>query len=99
MPKKTGRKETVLRKKIEEEKLAAKKEAGKKAPVARKEKGMALTSKMAYASADEMIFGTAKKPVTTKRGMVIGGGHVYPQCVPHPRPGSEKNEENPATRI
>jgi methanol---5-hydroxybenzimidazolylcobamide Co-methyltransferase len=45
---------------------------------------------MAYKSGDEMIFGTAKKPVTTKRGMVLGGGYVHPEVVPHPRPGSEK---------
>jgi methanol--5-hydroxybenzimidazolylcobamide Co-methyltransferase len=47
-------------------------------------------SKMAYASGAEMMFGTAKKPVTTKRGIVIGGGFVHPEVVPHPRPGSEK---------
>lgn len=50
-----------------------------------------FTSKMAYSSADEMIFGTAKKPVETKRGLKLGGGHVIPEIVPHPRPGSEKN--------
>lgn len=47
-------------------------------------------TQMAYSSGEEMIFGTAKKPVTTKRGIVIGGGHVHPEVVPHPRPGSEK---------
>lgn len=47
-------------------------------------------TEMAYKSADDMIFGTAKKPVTTKRGIVIGGGYVHPEVVPHPRPGSEK---------
>ncbi|HTY21858.1 MAG TPA: methyltransferase MtaB domain-containing protein [Desulfomonilaceae bacterium] len=51
---------------------------------------MKLSSEMAYKSADEMIFGTAKKPVKTKRGLVLGGGHVVPEIVPHPRPGSEK---------
>lgn len=51
---------------------------------------MKLSSQMAYKSADEMIFGTCKKPVTTKRGIVLGGGHVVPEVVPHPRPGSEK---------
>ena len=51
---------------------------------------MQLSSKMAYKSADEMIFGTAKKPVKTKRGLNLGGGHVVPEIVPHPRPGSEK---------
>lgn len=47
-------------------------------------------TKMAYSSGAEMMFGTAKKPVTTKRGIVIGGGYVHPEVVPHPRPGSEK---------
>jgi methanol--5-hydroxybenzimidazolylcobamide Co-methyltransferase len=51
---------------------------------------MKLTSQMAYKSAEDMIFGTALKPVTTKRGIVLGGGHVVPEVVPHPRPGSEK---------
>lgn len=53
---------------------------------------MKLTDTMAYGSADEMIFGSAKKPVTTRRGVVIGGGTVIPEVVPHPRPGSEKNQ-------
>jgi methanol--5-hydroxybenzimidazolylcobamide Co-methyltransferase len=47
-------------------------------------------TKMAYSSGEEMIFGTAKNPVTTKRGIVIGGGYVHPELVAHPRPGSEK---------
>ncbi len=47
-------------------------------------------TQMAYKSGAEMMFGTAKKPVTTKRGIVIGGGFVHPEVVPHPRPGSEK---------
>lgn len=47
-------------------------------------------TKMAYGSGEEMMFGTAKYPVTTKRGIVIGGGFVHPEVVPHPRPGSEK---------
>jgi methanol--5-hydroxybenzimidazolylcobamide Co-methyltransferase len=47
-------------------------------------------TKMAYASGAEMMFGTAKYPVTTKRGIEIGGGYVHPEVVPHPRPGSEK---------
>ncbi|HHE73701.1 MAG TPA: methanol--corrinoid methyltransferase, partial [Desulfobacteraceae bacterium] len=51
---------------------------------------MKLSSSMAYSSADEMMFGTAKYPVETKRGLKIGGGHVIPEIVPHPRPGSEK---------
>ncbi|MGC8908735.1 MAG: methyltransferase MtaB domain-containing protein [Desulfomonilaceae bacterium] len=51
---------------------------------------MKFSSEMAYKSSDEMIFGTAKKPVKSKRGLVFGGGHVIPEIVPHPRPGSEK---------
>jgi len=51
---------------------------------------MKLTGDMAYSSPDEMIFGTALKPVETKRGLKIGGGHVIPEIVPHPRPGSEQ---------
>jgi methanol--5-hydroxybenzimidazolylcobamide Co-methyltransferase len=47
-------------------------------------------TKMAYGSGAEMMFGTAKFPVTTKRGIKIGGGFVHPEVVPHPRPGSEK---------
>jgi len=50
-------------------------------------------TKMAYGSGAEMMFGTAKKPVTTKRGIVIGGGFVHPEVVPHPRPGSEKTKK------
>jgi len=49
-----------------------------------------LNTKMAYKSGEEMMFGTAKYPVTTKRGIEIGGGFVHPEVVPHPRPGSEK---------
>ena len=47
-------------------------------------------TKMAYKDGAEMMFGTAKFPVTTKRGIEIGGGFVHPEVVPHPRPGSEK---------
>lgn len=51
---------------------------------------MRLTSSMAYGDPEELIFGSAKHPVTTRRGLVIGGGSVIPEVVPHPRPGSEK---------
>lgn len=47
-------------------------------------------TEMAYGNGAEMVFGTARKPVTTKRGLVIGGGYVHPEVKPHPRPGSEK---------
>lgn len=52
-----------------------------------------LTTAMAYASSDEMMFGTSLHPVTTRRGLVIGGGQVIPEAVPHPRPGSERSLE------
>ena len=52
---------------------------------------MKRSDSMAYASDSDMMFGTAKYPVTTKRQLVIGGGYVIPEIVPHPRPGSEKS--------
>lgn len=52
---------------------------------------MKLSNSMAYPGAGEMIFGTALKPVETRRGLKIGGGYVIPELVPHPRSGSEKN--------
>jgi methanol---5-hydroxybenzimidazolylcobamide Co-methyltransferase len=55
---------------------------------------MAKYTSMAYGSADEMIFGTAKKPVSIGIGPVeLGSKYVYPQIVPHPRPGSEASKE------
>jgi methanol--5-hydroxybenzimidazolylcobamide Co-methyltransferase len=49
---------------------------------------------MAYGSAAEMIFGTAKFPVKVGLGPIeLGGGWVYPQIVPHPRPGSEATKQ------
>ena len=27
----------------------------------------------------DLVFGTAKFPLSTKKGMTIGGGHVYPE--------------------
>jgi len=51
---------------------------------------MKLTSSMAYPGPEEMMFGTALKPVETKSGVKIGGGALIPEIVPHPRPGSEK---------
>lgn len=52
---------------------------------------MKLSDSMAYNSSEDMIFGSAKYPVRTKHGLVIGGGYVIPEIVPHPRPGSEKS--------
>jgi methanol--5-hydroxybenzimidazolylcobamide Co-methyltransferase len=51
---------------------------------------MKLFDTMSYRSPEEMMFGFAQKPVTTRRGLVIGGGSVIAEIVPHPRPGSEK---------
>jgi methanol--5-hydroxybenzimidazolylcobamide Co-methyltransferase len=51
---------------------------------------MKLSDTMSYSSPDEMMFGVSQRPVTTRRGLVIGGGSVIAEVVPHPRPGSEK---------
>ncbi len=55
---------------------------------------MAKFTKMAYKSADEMIFGTTKKPVKYGRDFELGGGVVYPEIVNHPRPGSEETKKS-----
>lgn len=52
---------------------------------------MKLSNSMAYSNFAEMMFGTAKNPVETRRGLSIGGGYVIPEIKPHPRPGSEKD--------
>lgn len=36
-------------------------------------------SKLEIETADQLVFGTAPYPVTTSRGLVIGGGMVYPE--------------------
>ena len=36
-------------------------------------------TKLAYDSVDDFIYGVCPNPVTTKNGMVIGGGEVYPE--------------------
>ena len=41
---------------------------------------MKLSDTMAYGSADEMMFGFAKHPVTTRRGLSIGGVVVDGGC-------------------
>jgi methanol--5-hydroxybenzimidazolylcobamide Co-methyltransferase len=51
---------------------------------------MKLSNSMAYSDPEELMFGFAQKPVTTRRGLTIGGGSVIAEVVPHPRPGSEK---------
>lgn len=50
---------------------------------------MTAPRSMAYGGPGEMIFGFAKRPVTTRSGLAIGAGAVIPEIVPHPRPGSE----------
>ncbi|MFZ5632326.1 MAG: methyltransferase MtaB domain-containing protein [Bacillota bacterium] len=49
---------------------------------------------MAYDSAEDMVFGTAKFPVKYGRDFEVGGGYVYPELVPHPRPGSEESKKS-----
>ncbi|MDR2845743.1 MAG: methanol--corrinoid methyltransferase [Candidatus Methanoplasma sp.] len=48
-------------------------------------------TKQAYASADEMVFGTAKSPVSYGFGIKVGAGRVIPELNYAPRPGSEKD--------
>ena len=48
-------------------------------------------TKMAYSSADEMVFGTAKQPVSYGFGIKVGAGRVIPELNYAPRPGSEKD--------
>jgi methanol---5-hydroxybenzimidazolylcobamide Co-methyltransferase len=48
-------------------------------------------TKMAYASADEMVFGTSKSPVSYGFGIKAGAGRVIPEINYGPRPGSEKD--------
>ncbi len=48
-------------------------------------------TKMAYANADEMVFGTAKTPVSYGFGIKVGAGRVIPEINYAPRPGSEKD--------
>jgi len=51
-------------------------------------------TKMEYKSADDMVFGEAKYPLTYGLGQKIGAGTVVPEINFAPRPGAEKN---PAT--
>jgi methanol---5-hydroxybenzimidazolylcobamide Co-methyltransferase len=36
-------------------------------------------TKLAYNSVEEMLYGTCPNPVTTRSGLVIGGGEIYPE--------------------
>lgn len=49
--------------------------------------------KMAYESADDMVMGTAKYPVSYGYGLKIGAGMVIPEINYAPRPGTEKSAE------
>ncbi|HET8689643.1 MAG TPA: methanol--corrinoid protein co-methyltransferase MtaB [Methanosarcina sp.] len=48
---------------------------------------------MAYASADELIFGQSKFPVKAGLGLVIGGGYTSPEVNYAPRPGAGASKE------
>ena len=50
--------------------------------------------KMAYGSADEMVFGESKYPLSYGMGLKIGFGAVVPEINFAPRPGSEKSVES-----
>ena len=54
---------------------------------------MAVTryTSMAYADADELVFGQAKHPVSYGFGIKIGAGVVIPEINYAPRPGAEKD--------
>ncbi|AKB36188.1 Methanol:corrinoid methyltransferase [Methanosarcina siciliae C2J] len=56
---------------------------------------MAVTrcTKMAYSSADEMVFGKAKKPVKTGLGLEIGAGYTTPEVNYAPRPEAGASKE------
>lgn len=36
-------------------------------------------TKLAYGSVDDFVYGVCPNPVTTKSGLVIGGGEIYPE--------------------
>lgn len=52
---------------------------------------MAKFTKMAYADADDMLFGHAKSPVSYGFGIKAGAGRVIPELNYAPRPGTEKS--------
>ncbi|MCL2607674.1 MAG: methanol--corrinoid methyltransferase [Methanomassiliicoccaceae archaeon] len=54
---------------------------------------MAITryTKMAYDKADDIVFGTAKSPVSYGFGIKVGAGRVIPELNYAPRPGTEKD--------
>ena len=56
---------------------------------------MAVTrfTKTEYGSADELVFGEAKYPLTYGLGLKVGSGSVIPEINFAPRPGAEKTPE------
>lgn len=50
-------------------------------------------TKMAYAKPDDMVFGTAKTPVSYGLGIKVGAGRVIPEINYAPRPGTEVTPE------
>ncbi len=59
---------------------------------------MARFTSLAITKPDDLVFGHAPKPLTTRRGLVIGGGTVYPE-VNFTLPATEVSQANlPAIR-
>lgn len=50
-------------------------------------------TKMEYKSADDLVFGDAKYPLSYGLGLKVGAGQVVPEINFAPRPGSEKDPE------
>jgi methanol--5-hydroxybenzimidazolylcobamide Co-methyltransferase len=50
-------------------------------------------TKMEYASADDIVFGDAKYPLSYGLGLKVGAGFVSPEINFAPRPGTEKTPE------
>jgi len=48
-------------------------------------------NQLAYSNLDDFVYGSCPKPVTTKSGMVIGGGTVYPE-INFTLPGMDIND-------
>ncbi len=50
-------------------------------------------TKMAYAKAEDMVFGVSKKPLSYGLGIKVGAGKVIPEAKYAPRPGSIQSED------
>ena len=48
-------------------------------------------NQLAYTNLDDFVYGSCPNPVTTKSGMVIGGGMVYPE-INFTLPGMDIND-------